>query len=661
MAPVARIRRVAVALAAALLGAGLLAAPARALRVVTWNLWQYPGSHLATRQPLFRTVIQALDPDVLVAQEIFTQAGADSFRNNVLNVVQPGAWRDTTNSILTTESVIFYKPAKVSLTFVSSLATSGPRDVLFARVTPVGYTNLSATFRIYSVHFKAGNPSSSPSDSTTRRLEATDLRNSLNLAPANTNFLVAGDYNLYGAYEGAYLRLTESQADNDGQCRDPLTLTGNWHTVPAYSPYYTQCPCNTGCLTGFSGGGMDDRFDLVLSSNSMRDGQGVDLAQSGLPYYAYGNDGQHYNDNINGGGFNNAVGLAIANALKDASDHLPVVFEVQLAAKVVAASALDFGAAIVGGVAERTLSVSNGAAVPADRLDYSFAPPAGFTAPGGSFQALAGFPANDHVLAMNTTTAGTKAGTLVMTTDDRDSLTKNVLLSGTVLNHASASLDSEAVVTQQTLDFGTHAAGGFPDLPFRVHNRGFSGLQARLSLDGVAWSSSPSRFSLVEAFTPDLLSGVGRTFLVRFDESGATPDSTYEDTLWVATGDEPLPGAVSQATLELVLSARLESGTADAPGGPPRSLAFRAPRPNPLRRETTFAFDLPRDSDVALEVFDLTGRRVAEVARGSYPAGAHQVSWAATGAAGRRLEAGLYLARFQAGAYRQTRRLIVLP
>lgn len=636
-----------------------LAAPAHALRVVTWNLWQYPGSHLATRQPLFRTVLSNLDPDVLVTQEI-TGAGADSMMN-VLEAIQPGQWRDTTASLATTNSVIFYKWQKVAVTFVSTIATAGPRDVLFARVTPAGYTHVSATFRVYSVHFKAGNPASSPADSTTRRLEATDLRNTLNLAPAGTNFLVAGDYNLYGAYEGAYLRLTESQADNDGRCKDPLTLPGNWHQVPSYSFYYTQCPCNSGCLSGFSGGGMDDRFDLILGSYSMFDGEGVDIAVSGLNYYAYGNDGDHYNDDINGDGRNGVVPLAVANALRSASDHLPVVFEVQVAAKVAAASQVAFGSAIVGGVAEQALAVANGATPFADELNYSFAAPAGFTAPAGSFMAFAGQPANGHTLGMATTTPGAKSGTLVMTTDDRDSLSKNVQLSGTVLGHASASLDSTAALTGATLDFGTHGAGGFPVLAVRAHNLGYGPLQARLSLDAATITPAGSRFSLTEAFTPGLLAGVGRTFSVQFDASGATPDSSYEDTLRIATSDEPLPGATPQATLTVLLRATTEPGPVDVPSPGALALRFHAPRPNPLGREATFAFDLPAAADVALEVFDLGGRRVASVAGGAYPAGSHRVRWNARGDDGARLGAGLYFARLRTAGLDRTHRLIILP
>ena len=65
------------------------APPAHALRVATWNLWDYPTMFLSTRQPLFRTVLANLQPDVIIVQEMGTAAGRDSFKLDVLDVIEP--------------------------------------------------------------------------------------------------------------------------------------------------------------------------------------------------------------------------------------------------------------------------------------------------------------------------------------------------------------------------------------------------------------------------------------------------------------------------------------------------------------------------------------------------------------------------------------------
>jgi len=647
---------------AALLCAALAISPtpAHALRVVTWNLFAYPDYNLAARQPYFRTVMANIAADVVVVQELNSDAGRDSFLTNVLNVVEPGQW--ASSAFFTLQSspaveggAIFYKPAKVSISFTAQFGTSGPRDVLLTRVTPLGYTAIAGTFRVYSVHLKAGGPGTV--DSTTRRLECTDIRTNLNLAPANTNFLIGGDYNLYGAYEGAYIRLTESQSDNDGRGKDPLVMPGDWHVISGYAPYYSQCPCATSCGS-FSGGGLDDRFDLFLSTYVMQDGEGVDVVPGG--YFAYGNDGSHFNTDVNGGGFNTAVGLTVATALKNASDHLPVVCTVQVASKIAAASQLGFGTVITGATASQTLPVTDSAIAPADDLDYSFTAPAGFTAPGGSFSTLAGATTN-HSIGMSTAATGVKSGTLAVHTDAPDSLTKNVLLSGTVLAHAAASLDSSAIVVENTLDLGNLESGGFRDSAVAVHNRGYNSLQARLSVDAGVITGGGGRFTVVGGFSPALVAGTGERYTVHFDDAGATKDSTYEAALTFANSDEPLPGATAAASLMVHLVARPKQGNVNVPPGLPTTLRFYAPRPNPLARETRFGFDLPSAAQVSLELFDLNGRRVARLVSGEVPAGHHEVPWSAADARGGRLAAGLYFARFRTPGLFRAQRLVLLP
>ncbi len=128
---------------------------------------------------------------------------------------------------------------------------------------PTGYLTNPGWFRLYSVHLKAGNPASSPADSTTRRTECTSLRTTLNnqiTTVVGTNFLIGGDTNFYGTWEGGYQRLIESQLDNDGRCFDYLNMPGTWNST-AYRFNHTQSP-------RASSGGMDRR--AAKCSNAAR-------------------------------------------------------------------------------------------------------------------------------------------------------------------------------------------------------------------------------------------------------------------------------------------------------------------------------------------------------------------------------------------------------
>jgi hypothetical protein len=77
--------------------------------------------------------------------------------------------------------------------------------------------------------------------------------------------------------------------------------------------------------------------------------------------------------------------------------------------------------------------------------------------------------------------------------------------------------------------------------------------------------------------------------------------------------------------------------------------------PNPFNSSTTIAYDLPRAGHVSLRVFDLLSREVAALRDGMMEAGSHRVTFD-----GRALASGIYFARLDAGAFSQTRKLMLL-
>jgi hypothetical protein len=77
--------------------------------------------------------------------------------------------------------------------------------------------------------------------------------------------------------------------------------------------------------------------------------------------------------------------------------------------------------------------------------------------------------------------------------------------------------------------------------------------------------------------------------------------------------------------------------------------------PNPFNTSTRIAFDLPVSGNITLNLFDLTGRKVTTLAQGNYAAGEHSVLFNAGG-----LASGAYFYQFQAGEFRDTRKMILL-
>ena len=70
-------------------------------------------------------------------------------------------------------------------------------------------------------------------------------------------------------------------------------------------------------------------------------------------------------------------------------------------------------------------------------------------------------------------------------------------------------------------------------------------------------------------------------------------------------------------------------------------------QPNPSRGTTRLCFELAGPSHVAVEVFDVSGRCVAEVASGDFGAGDNNVRWNGRDDEGHDLSGGIYFALFR--------------
>jgi hypothetical protein len=82
--------------------------------------------------------------------------------------------------------------------------------------------------------------------------------------------------------------------------------------------------------------------------------------------------------------------------------------------------------------------------------------------------------------------------------------------------------------------------------------------------------------------------------------------------------------------------------------------------PNPFNPDTRIVFELPQSTQVRLSVFDVRGRLVRELARGSYPAGVHATSWDGRTRNGVTAASGIYFYRLQAQGQAPLQRSMVL-
>ena len=297
---------------------------ASTVRIMTYNILNYEDEN--NREDDYALIIDFTQPDLIVAQEIIGQTGFSHFQSDVLDVIDPNGWSSApfTNQTAQQDIALYYKHdifTFVSTSVVYTAQSSGTRDVIQWTMLH----NLSGLeFNIYGVHLKA---SSGSSNANQRLQETTILRNHLNELAANS-FIVAGDFNIYSnnsSSEPAFDMLTGASDNNIGRLFDPIDRIGHWHNNSSYSDVHTQSP-RTSSFGGGANGGMDDRFDWLFVSQSILDETSSMYYVDGT-YCAFGNDGNHFNDAINDG-TNNSVSAEMADALHDASDHLPVYMDV---------------------------------------------------------------------------------------------------------------------------------------------------------------------------------------------------------------------------------------------------------------------------------------------------------------------------------------------
>ncbi len=113
--------------------------------------------------------------------------------------------------------------------------------------------------------------------------------------------------------------------------------------------------------------------------------------------------------------------------------------------------------------------------------------------------------------------------------------------------------------------------------------------------------------------------------------------------------------AVLQGESEEPLAAELADDEADRP-------EIARAMPNPFSAGTTLTYVVSGSAarDVAIAVYDLSGRMVRELARGPQSPGVHEVRWDGHGANGARVRSGVYFVRGMIGGQRITGQLTVL-
>jgi hypothetical protein len=96
-------------------------------------------------------------------------------------------------------------------------------------------------------------------------------------------------------------------------------------------------------------------------------------------------------------------------------------------------------------------------------------------------------------------------------------------------------------------------------------------------------------------------------------------------------------------------------------GDVPLAFTLHANVPNPFNPITTIAYDIPAGgADVDISVFDVSGRLVRQLVHEHRPAGVSSAQWKGDDDRGQRVASGVYFYRMRAGAFVDTKKMVLL-
>ncbi|MFO7916306.1 MAG: FG-GAP-like repeat-containing protein [Candidatus Krumholzibacteriales bacterium] len=133
------------------------------------------------------------------------------------------------------------------------------------------------------------------------------------------------------------------------------------------------------------------------------------------------------------------------------------------------------------------------------------------------------------------------------------------------------------------------------------------------------------------------------------------------DLSYKAIDSSCLPGSVCRYRVEVTDSEgtrtlfTTEKVTVESP-----ELALSQNYPNPFNPSTTIYYSLPERCRVTLDIYDVSGRRIARLEDGIREAGTHQAKWSGLNKNGASVSSGVYLYKLTTGKSSITRKMVLM-
>ncbi|MGE3800216.1 MAG: endonuclease/exonuclease/phosphatase family protein [Candidatus Kapaibacterium sp.] len=281
------------------------------VRIATYNLMRF-SSDESSRIEILRTIFEELDADIVVVQGVASLQGMLHFGSTVASQVFPqltvtGDFRDKQDSYVVIlsagEQFQLAGQQRIDMPTTDGLLLSLKQNTTGERIT------------IAAVDLTSGE---SEEKREIRRREVELLDSTIKAREIEgEKVVIAGTLNIRTSSDRAYALLT-----GGNHFFDPGSQSGEWYNNPAFASLHTSST-RFDLSTGGKSEGLRDRSDYILLSSTL-----VEHYRQGS-YTTFGNDGNHFGDSVNAG-INQAVSASLAQALHDASDHLPLYLDLLL-------------------------------------------------------------------------------------------------------------------------------------------------------------------------------------------------------------------------------------------------------------------------------------------------------------------------------------------
>ena len=305
------------------------------LRVMCYNLLYYGeyvfGCNANNNNPdnkdiYLRSILEYDQPDIFVVNEIssnayYHQRILDSVLHKIpgLQYARAGSQKISNSNIM---NMLYYNTEKLALRS-QHIMQSNTRDInlysLYYKSPDLVYGD-TAFIHCIGAHLKAG---SSDEDQQRRRDQVNNVMAWLQNNGQQGNFLFMGDLNVKTVEEPSMQALLYG-SDISFRFYDPADQLGEWNNNVNFTMYHTQSTHTYSSGGCHSTGGLDDRFDFILASADIMEGnQKVSYIENS--YRSMGQDGQHLNRALIDSPANLSAPVEVLQALYLNSDHLPVL------------------------------------------------------------------------------------------------------------------------------------------------------------------------------------------------------------------------------------------------------------------------------------------------------------------------------------------------